>query len=230
MLATRRSAPALAWFSLLVFAVGCDGRGTAGGGRAPSEPPPLGGEDRVVYQKLESDVNTIVNDESVRYTSLQYQYSENLLDILDQVEKTLAGKAAGEPRRFLPRLSEQEERDHFRETVRRWEAQTGKNLRAEVDALKADVAARPSGVTYYPEFQRKFSKVFDSFVALEVAELRERRNRAIHAATEARLAPLRDKHPEPVRRIEAILNQPPYQLSSPGNPKPAEAGPTPAKP
>jgi hypothetical protein len=190
----------------------------------------LSGEDQAVYQKLDSEVNKIVNDETLRYKSLEYKYSENLLEIIDQIEKNLAGKAEGEPPRFLPNLNAKEELDHFRETARRWEAQTGKNLRAEVDILKADVAARVPGEPFHPQFQRKFSKAFDQFIAVEVAELRERRNRAIHASAEALLAPYRDKHPEPVRRIEEVLNQPPYQLPTPGNPRPTEAIPTKANP
>jgi hypothetical protein len=216
MLASRGPAPAVAWFSLLVLAAGCGGREAAENHRTESEPPPLSRDDQAVYQRLESEVNKIVSDESLRYLSLQYKYNENLLDIIDQIERLVTGKVPGDPPRFLPKLGAQEELDHFRETVRRWEAQTGKDLRAEVDTLKADVAARKPGEAFHPEFQRKFSRTFDSFVKIEVVELRERRNRAIHAAAEKLLAPNRDKHPEPVRRIETILNTPPYDLPSDG--------------
>jgi hypothetical protein len=227
---SQGTAPVVAWLSLLVLVAGCGGRETAVNGRDSPDLPPLSGEDRVVYQKLESQVNTIVNDQTMRYSPLEYKYSDHLLEIIDEVERILAGKNEGEPRRFLPKLGAQEEVDHLRETVRLWEAQTGKNLRAEVDALKVDVAARKPGVAYHPEFQRKFSQVFDKFIALEVTELRERRNRAIHVAAEALLAPIRDKNPEPVRRIEEILNQPSYQLPSPATSSPRVARPERAKP
>jgi hypothetical protein len=157
-------------------------------------------------------VSALINDESMRYAPLQYQYSEGLLEILDQVERDRSGEDRGDTPRFLPKLDAGDERDHFRETVRRWEAKTGKNLRTEVDALKADVAARKPGERFHPEFQRKFSRVFDDLVALEVTELRERRNRAIHSAAEKILAPYRAEHPEPVRRLQAVLNSPPYNL------------------
>lgn len=86
--------------------------------------------------------------------------------------------------------------------------------------LKADVAARRPGEAFHPEFQRKFSQVFDRFIAIEVAEMRERRNRAIHAAAESLLAPFRADHPEPVRRIQELLDRPPYNLPTPA---PSEA-------
>ena len=72
----------------------------------------------------------------------------------------------------------------------------------------------------YPEFQKKFSQTFDDFIALEVVELRERRNRAIHDEAEAILAPHREKNPEAVRRIERILNTPPYNLPETSGPAP----------
>src|SRR5262249_24247214 len=147
------------------------------------------------------------------YSELRYEYNEGLLKILDQIEFTLSGKLEGDPPRFLSKLDAQEEREHFRETIRRWEAKTGKNLRTGVHAPTADVAARPAGESVHPAFQRKFSQTFDEFIPIEVAELRERRNRAIHAAAEAFLAPHRVKHPEPVRRIERLLGTPPYNLT-----------------
>ncbi len=218
---------ALGWacLSWLVLASGCGGRSTDGQGVSPPALPPLGAEERALYQELETKTNAIITDNTSKYSELRYEYSEGLLKILDQVESTLSGKAEGDPPRFLTKLDPEDEREHFRETVRRWEEKTGKKLRAEVDALKSDVASRPSGKTYFPEFQRKFSQTFDDFVAIEVAELRERRNRAIHAAAETFLAPYRAKHPEPVRRIERLLGTPPYNLTetsgqSPAGPRP----------
>jgi hypothetical protein len=178
-----------------------------------------------VYRELESKINEIINKITLKYTGLRYEYSEGLLKMLDQIESALSGKAEGDPPRFLSQLDPEEEREHFREAIRRWEEKTGKDLRAEVDALKTDVASRPAGKTYHPEFQKKFSQTFDDFIALEVTELRERRNRAIHAEAEAILAPYRAKNPEAVRRIERILNTPPYNLPETSGPSPAVAKP-----
>ncbi|MGE3821695.1 MAG: hypothetical protein AB7I30_19965 [Isosphaeraceae bacterium] len=208
--------------SLVVgLAVGCESRSTV-----DQEPPgatasPMSAEDQAVFQKLKSQVDAIVSAKVERYGELRYEYTEGLLDTLDQIERTLAGEIKGEPPRFLTKLDPEDEREHLRETVRRWEARTGKNLRAEIDVLKADVASRKEGERHHPEFQRKFSKSFDDFILVEVTEIHERRNRAIHAAAEELLAPLREKHPEPVRRIEALLNTPPYHL-----PKSEDATPT----
>ena len=164
-------------------------------GRLAQALPPLSGEDQAVFRDLESKTNEIINKITLKYTGLRYEYSEGLLKMLDQIESTLSGKAEGDPPRFLSQLDPEEEREHFRETVRRWEEKTGKDLRAEVDALKADVASRPAGKTYYPEFQKKFSQTFDDFIALEVVELRERRNRAIHAEAEASSPPTGKRTP-----------------------------------
>lgn len=203
-----------------IVAAGCDGRSTTGRGASP-EPPPLGREDQAIYQQLETKIDKVINDHLIKYGELRYEYNEGLLAILDQIELTLSGKLAGNPPRFLSKLDPRDEHEHFRESVGRWEAKTGKSLRAEVDALKAEVAARPAGQSFHPEFQRKFSRAFDEFIPIEVAELHERRNRAIHADAEAILAPYRAEHPEPVRRVERLLSKPPYNL-------PGAAGPSPA--
>lgn len=207
----RRTA---AWACLLwlILAAGCDGP-TTGQGVASPQPPPLSGEDQALYQQFERQTNQLINDHLQKYTELRYDYNEGLLKILDQIELTLSGKLEGDPPRFLSSLDPQEEREHFQETIRRWEAKTGKKLRPEVDALKAELAARPAGEPFHPAFQRKFSQTFDEFIPIEVADLRERRNRSIHAAAEALLAPHRAKHPEPVRRIEQLLSTPPYNLA-----------------
>ena len=87
------------------------------------------------------------------------------------------------------------------------------------------MASRPAGKASHPEFQRKFSQTFDDFIAIEVAELRERRNRAIHAEAETILAPYRAKNPEAVRRIERLLNTPPYNLPETSGPSPTVSKP-----
>jgi hypothetical protein len=229
MRSSLRSTQTAAWAGLFILAIGCADRATverpgpevASSPRGPgpeAAPSPLQEEDQALYQKLESQLNTVINDETLRYASLQYRYTENLLEILDQIDRSLSGKDQGERPRFLPKLDARAELDHFRETVRRWEAKTGKQIRVEIDALKADVAARKPGERFHPEFQRKFSQVFDDFIALEVAELRERRNRAIHAAADKLLDPYRQKNPEVVRRLQLILDTPPYDLPPPTGP------------
>ena len=124
----------------------------------------------------------------------------------------------------MPKLDEQEEMDHFRETFRRWKAKTGKDLRAEIDKLKAEVAARkPGGPAFHPDFQKRFSAVFDDLIPIEVAEIRERRNRYLHEQAKPLLDPHREKDPDAVREYEDVLNQPPYNLTpepaAPRNPE-----------
>jgi hypothetical protein len=204
--------------ALVGLAAGCVDRATDGGSRPdPGTPGPAVASrpdpgDSPPAQELESKLSDIINEQTRRHAPLQYKYTENLLEILDRIDRSLAGQDGGEPTRFLPALGADEERDHFRETVRRWQAKTGKTLRVEVDALKADVAARRPGKQYHPEFQRKFSGAFDDFIAMEVAELRERRNRAIHAAADALMAPYVDKDPAAIRRLRATLDAPPYDV------------------
>jgi hypothetical protein len=205
-------AQTVACVSLLVLAVGCGGGGIVESSPTVQQSAARAHEDPVVGQELERELSKIIGDASLRYAPLRYEYTEGLLNILDKIELLLSGKTDRAPPRFLPELEAQEELAHFRETVRRWEAKTGKNLRREVDLLKADVAARKPGEAFHPEFQRKFSQAFDTFIAIEVAELRERRNRAIHSAAEDLLAPHRAKNPETVRSLEEILNKPPYSL------------------
>jgi len=183
-----------------------------------------------------------VNDAGVRYLPLQYKFNENLLSILDQVEAHLSGKAAGPAPRFLagegkrPGLDEQEEADHFRETIRRWEAQTGKKLRDAIAPLKAEVAARkPDTPPTHPDFQKRFSAAFDDFIKIEVEEMRERRNRAVHAQVKPLLEKYRPTHPDLVRHFQGVLDTPPYglppstaQATGGGRPVESRTGPDPA--
>ena len=144
-----------------------------------------------------------------------------MLEILDRVEADLSGKATGPPPRMMPKLEVEEEQDHFRETFRRWKDKTGKDLRAEIDKLKAEVAARkPGGPAFHPDFQKHFAATFDELIPIEVAEIRERRNRYLHERAKAILDPHREKDPDAVRELEQVLNQPPYNLTTPA---PAEA-------
>ena len=164
--------------SWLVLASGCGGRSTDGQGVSKQALPPLSAGDQALYRELETKVNDVINDNLSKYSELRYDFAEGLLKILDQVELTLSGKAEGDPPRFLSKLEPQEERDHFQETVRRWQKKTGKDLRAEVDTLKSDVASRTAGKAFHPEFQRKFSQTFDDFIAID---------RIVHAARDLRV-------------------------------------------
>jgi hypothetical protein len=160
-------------------------------------------------------LSTLINEAADRYRPLDYQYDEDLLTKLDGIDAYLSGKTTGAPPRFLPKLDEREEVDHFRETTRRWQSATGKNLRAEVDKLKAEVDARkPGDKPFHPEFHKQFA-VFDDLIAIEVAEMRERRNKYIHANADAVFDPYRQKHPAAVRELEGSLNKPPYELRPP---------------
>jgi hypothetical protein len=166
-------------------------------------------------QEIGAGLNTLINDATSRFRPLDYEYNEELLQVLDRVEASLSGKAPGPFPRAMPKLDEQEERDHFRETFRRWTAKTGKDLRAEIDTLKAEVAARqPGGPAFHPEFQKHFSAVFDDLIPIEVIEIRERRNRYLHEQARPLFDSYRQKDPVAVRGLEDVLNQPPYNLTS----------------
>ena len=116
---SSRPCRAVGWVCLswLVLASGCGGRSTDGQGASSQALPPLSGEDQAVYRELESKINEIINETTLKYTGLRYDYSEGLLKMLDQIESTLSGKAEGDPPRFLSQLEPEEEREHFRETV-----------------------------------------------------------------------------------------------------------------
>jgi hypothetical protein len=190
---------------LLLFAWGCQAKSK------PAEPavPP---EEVAASQELTTGLSQIINDARIKYWPLRYDFAEDLLERLDQIEADLAGKKQGKVPRFLPKLDEEEERAHFRETARRWEAQTGKNFRSEINRLKASVAARKPGERFHPEFQKDFSASFDDFIKIEVLEIRERGNRVIHEAAEKLFAKYREGYPQLVQQFEAELKKPEYAL------------------
>ncbi|WP_152050005.1 hypothetical protein [Tautonia marina] len=200
----------VSWIFLVGLATGC-GDPAGKPGDAP-DGPPLSQEDQRLYQELMQKISAIINEQSARYTPLQYEYNEGLLEILDQIEPFVNGEGEGEQPRFMPDLEPEEELDHLQETVRRWEAQTGLDLRTEVDRFKELIALREPGQSSFPGFHAEFSESFDEFIAIEVAELRERTNRAIHAEAEVLMDPHRESSPEVIRRIEEVLNTPPYNL------------------
>src|SRR5262249_2930196 len=97
-------------------------------------------------QELAGRLSAAINDANARDRPLEYEYNEDLLKVLDEFEGHQSGKLTGPRPRVLPRLDEEEEVAHLRETIRRWQARTHKDLRAEIDALKAELAApRPAG-------------------------------------------------------------------------------------
>jgi hypothetical protein len=200
---------ALAWLS------GCEGpaRAPAAGGSATS-PSPDKTQVSAASQEIGAGLNDLINDATARFRPLDYEYNEELLQIFDRVEASLSGKAPGPFPRAMSKLDEQEEKEHFRETFHRWRAKTGKDLRAEIDKLKAEVAARqPGGPAFHPEFQKHFSAVFDDLIPIEVAEIRERRNRYLHEQVKPLFDSHRQKDPAAVREFEDVLNQPPYNLT-----------------
>jgi hypothetical protein len=179
---------------------------------------------------LAAKLNKVLNEESIRYGPLEYEYDENLLTTIDKAEAYLSGRPKGPAPRAMPKLSELEEYDHIRETIRRWRATTGKDLRAEIDRLKAEVAARqPGGPAYHPDFHKKFAAVFDSFIPMEVQEIRERRNRAIHVAAKPLFEKYRATAPDLVTKYEEALNAPPYQLTPHTPREPAAKSSSPPK-
>ncbi|MGP0063680.1 MAG: hypothetical protein ACLQGP_08805 [Isosphaeraceae bacterium] len=181
-----------------------------GGGGGP---PPSDAKSKA-SQEISNALNELIIDATARFRPLDYEYDEDLLKIVDRVEAYLSGKTPAPPSRVLPKLDVQEEMDHFRETFRRWKARTGKDLRVEIDRFAAEVAARkPDGPRFYPDFHKRFAAVFDDLIPIEVAEIRERRNRYLHEQARPLLDSFRQKDPDAVLEFEKILNQPPYNLS-----------------
>jgi hypothetical protein len=198
----------------------------AGAGAAPGAPPPptapASPEAAKASQEVLGGLTRIINDANDHFRVLDYDYDEDLLKILDRFEAYDSGKLDGPAPRAMPKLDEQEEIAHLHETVRRWHAKTGKDLRTEVDKLKAEVAERqPGGPAFYPAFHKRFGVAFDDLIPIEVAEMRERRNRYIHEKAKPLLDQYRGAYPELVRPQEEMLNQPPYNLpEAPAAPKP----------
>ena len=168
-------------------------------------------------QKLGAALSDVINDANTKYHPLTYEYNENLLTILDRVEARLSGESAALDPLPMPKLDEAEQLAHFKETVRRWSEQTKKNLRTEIEPLKAEVAARkPGAKPFHPEFQKRFAAAFDDFIPIEVKELGERRNRVIHEKARPLFDEYRSSAPEAVRYYERTLDAAPYALPPAG--------------
>ncbi|WP_435009477.1 hypothetical protein P12x_000729 [Tundrisphaera lichenicola] len=171
--------------------------------------------DPEINRSIQEGLSEIINQADARYEPLKYEYDEGLLKIADQAEAHLSGKAEGPVPRFMPRLEEAEEQDHFRETIRRWEAQNGKPFRPAIDPLIAEVAGRKPGEAFHPEFHKRFGVVFDSFIPIEVEDAHRRRNRAIWEKADELLAQYRESQPESVRYFEEELSGQ-YPREAPG--------------
>jgi hypothetical protein len=196
--------------AVALVTVGCGTTGT-------TEPPPdartqaeqaLRKSDPAMFQKIEEAVRKVVNDATVRYWPLEYDTDERLVDYLDQANKQIAAGASEPSKRYLRHMEPKEELEHIRETIRRWSARTGKDLRATIDDLQADIAHRDPKQTMFPEFHKKFARELSDFIKLENEELHERRDRMIRANLPAALAPYRDSHPAIVREFESRYSPP----------------------
>jgi len=224
---------------LVVFGLaGCRGRsGTPAASTPPSrggafvakKPAPAESGPKTPAAELAAELTKIINEYEIKYIQLNYDWNEDLLEKIDRVEAYLGGRSKSEPPRYMAKLEAKEELDHLRETIRRWEAKTGRKLRPEIDALKADVAARKPGELFHPEFQKKFSLTFDDFIPIEVQEIRERRNRRIHQAAQPLFEKYRATSPDAVKQYEAMVNAPPYNLTPQQPSEPATKTPSPPK-
>ncbi len=172
-----------------------------------------------VASKADEDLSRIINEATIRFTSLDYGFNEDLLRIVDETEAYLAAqpdarKAMTVPR-HLPKLDEQEELEHFRQTFSKWEAKTGKKLRAEIDRTKAAVAKRAANDKEASiAFNKDFSTTFDALIKEEVDDLRERRNRWIHERAAPLIEEIKSKTPAEAERLRKILDSPPYGIPS----------------
>lgn len=220
----HRHPPAL-WALLLCAATACDRADRAGSGPTPPGSSATG-DNAEADQALRAGLSQVINDATNRYKPLNYRYDEDLLAAIDQIEAHLSGGAPGPAPRFLPDLTEEEERDHFRETIRLWEAQTGRSPREAIDPLKAEVAARPPGdPPFHPAFHVRCRAVFDDLIKFEVLEMRQRRNRAIHEQAAPLLDRYRATHPELTRDYQESLDKGEYRVTDSAPPLEAPAPP-----
>jgi hypothetical protein len=207
----RRDSLIVVW--LTVIACGCGGAGEGPAANPlPEVDPAVLSADPEATQALQDAVTEAINSTTNRFKPLDYEYDEDLLAKLDQIEAHLSGKPDAPAPRFLPRLDPEEELEHYREVIKRWEAKTGKNLRKLIDPLKAEVAEFKPGETTHPEFHKRFSAAFDDFIPIEVEEMRERRNQALRAEAETAFASYRESHPKLVQYFESQLDQPQYRV------------------
>lgn len=203
---------ALAALLAAILPAGCGSKPPEG--NALEEPNSAAAVASPAENEFNGKLSNLMNDLSVRYRPLEYEYDEDLLKILDRVEDRLAGRSEKLDPLPMKALTEDEQLAHFKECIERWSRKTGKTLRAELDPLKAEVASRkPGGPAFHPEFHKRFSAAFDEFIPIEVAEIRERRNVALHEQASPLLDEYRGQVPDAVRSAEETLNAPPYNVS-----------------
>ena len=222
MRAPHRLAAALSSLTLTALA-GCAERTPAGN----DLPDPAASNAKLspAEQELTAKIAGVINAADAKYKALRYEYDEDLLRILDRVEARISGESKVLEPRPMPSLEEAEQLEHFRETVRRWERKSKKSLGASIAALKAEVAARkPGGPVFHPDFHKKFAATFDDFIPIEVQEIRERRNKAIHELSGPIFDQYRESAPDAVRRHEQTLNSPPYNPPAADPPPPPTPG------
>ncbi|WP_422924398.1 hypothetical protein [Singulisphaera sp. PoT] len=184
---------------------------------APQQEPPRKVDTAAVdsnpdlFLKIKGDFDRIIAEASEHYHPLVYHFDEDLLNKMDREEKKLQGGTV-EAARLIPEIEAKEEDDHFRETIRRWAEKSGKDFRASLDGLAKARAQVDPKKPFHPEFHKEFAEVFDDFIAIEVAEMRERRNRVIHDRLRETLDPHRARYPKIAEHFESLVAVPPYQL------------------
>lgn len=170
-----------ALFVTLALATGCGGGGASGSNPA-------------VESALLEEVNAVIQDSRFRYHPIRFQNPRDFTKIAEQVEGRQSGRLSGEEGRVMPRIDLKEEDEHFRETLERWTAATGKNLREELDAFNQ---GRPT----LDDLRERFGEL----LAIEEADVIARADREVQRQVEPILAKYRADHPEVVRRQEEML-------------------------
>ena len=168
-------------------------------------------EDSELIVELEQKFSEIIENASAKYHPIVYHYDEDLLAKMSAALAFLSGaKPEPRPSRLIPEIDEKEEDGHLRETITRWSAKTGRDFGKAVAELETALASVDRSKPFHPEFHREFSKVFDDFIAIEVPEMRERRNRVIHRRVREMLAPHSESKPKIARYFEQMIAVAPY--------------------
>ena len=168
-------------------------------------------EDPELVNKLAQTFSDIIEEVSAKYHPIVYHYDEDLLSKISAAHAFLSGaKPEPRPARLIAEIDENEEDEHLRETIKRWSSKTGRDFGKAIAELESALASVDRSKPVHPEFHRAFSKVFDDFIAIEVPEMRERRNRVIHRRVREMLAPHVGTKPKVVRHFQQLIAVPPY--------------------
>lgn len=185
--------------------------GSAAEGEADSDREEAVAEDPKLVETLDQKFSEIIENSSAKYHPVVYRYDEDLLAKISAAHAFLSGANPGpRPARLIAEIEEKEEDGHIRETIKRWTAKTGRDFGKAIAELETALASVDRSKAFHPEFHRAFSKVFDDFVAIEVPEMRERRNREIHRLAREMLAPYADSKPKVARYFRQLIAVPPY--------------------